>query len=150
MKAEDIGQWMREEHAKVEELADRLRERVGVVPRLNLERWLREVRHQFEHFRAHMVRHMALEEHNGYMSAVVERRPTLSPQVDRLNHEHLELSRLLETIHAALGQIGPDDRLLVRDCCRRIGELLNYIEHHENDENMLVTFVFTQDIGTKD
>ena len=53
-------------------------------------------------------------------------------------------------VHQAVEAIGPQDRLLVRDCCRRIQNLLNFVVRHEDDENMLLTFALTYDIGTKD
>jgi hypothetical protein len=38
----------------------------------------------------------------------------------------------------------------VRDFCHRIEFLLGYIERHEELENNLVTFTFTQDLGEND
>ena len=150
MDTDKIAQWMREEHVKVENLSDRLREQVAVVPRTNLGKWIEEVRDRFEHFRAHMVKHMALEESEGYLTAVTERRPTLSREVERLHHEHAELEKIMESVYHGLGGVGADDRLLVRDCCTRIGSVLGYVERHEDDENLLVTQAFARDIGTND
>lgn len=150
MTSQDIARQCREEHLKVEELTNRLLEWVAVVPRTNLAAWIREAQHRFEHLRAHMIKHVALEENEGYMVSVIERRPTLAPEVDRLKHEHAELVQIMDDIHKAVQDLSPEDRLLIRDCCRRIDSLIHYIEHHEDDENMLVTFVFTHDIGTKD
>ena len=42
---------------------------------------------------------MALEESDGYMASVLERRPTLAPQVDELKHEHAELARIMDGVH---------------------------------------------------
>ena len=150
MDASKIAQWMREEHDKVEDLSNRLKERVAVVPRANLGNWINEVRDRFEHFRAHLIKHMALEESEGYLIAVTERRPTLSREVERLEHEHRELEKIMEGIHHAFSELAADDRLLVRDCCARIDKLLAYIERHEDDENLLVTQAFARDIGTND
>ncbi len=146
----NIAERMRVEHEKVNELADALLERVAVVPRSNLGSWIKDTQKRFDHFRAHMVKHMALEECEGYMLFVLERRPGLAPQVDKLKHEHAELGKIMDDVHHAVAELGPEDRLRVRDCCHRIQELLSYIEHHENAETMLVTFVFTHDIGTPD
>jgi len=150
MTIQETTRRIREEHAKVEELADRLREWVAVVPRANIASWITEARERFEHFRAHMTQHMALEERDGYMSAVVRQRPSLSVEVDRLKHEHQEIERIMASVRRAVGALESDDRLLVRDCCHRIENLLSYVEHHENDENLLLTYAFTHDIGTKD
>ena len=80
---------------------------------------------------------------------MLEIRPALSPQVDRLLHEHSECIRIMNAIHAMLNELQPEDQLLVRDCCRRITDLLCYVEHQEDEENTLVSFAFTQDLGTR-
>lgn len=145
-----LASWIRTEHEKVEALSARLREAVAVVPRIPSSDWLTQLRDRFEHFRAHMHQHMALEEHNGYMKPVVERFPALVPKVERLGHEHREIAVLLDELHHTLAKLTPQSRLLVRDCCHRIGTILNYVDHHEDEENELVEFAFTNDIGTKD
>ncbi len=150
MTTNELASRIREEHAKVQELADRIREQTAVVPRTHLDGWIKEVRGGFEHFRAHMVKHMALEEREGYLTGVVERRPGLAPEVRRLEREHQELIRIMERIHVCVTELDGEDRLLIRDCCSRIGNLLSYIEHHDDKENMLVTYTFTQDIGASD
>lgn len=146
----NLNDWIRQEHDKVEQLADKLHKKVAYVPRANLNSWLEEVRERFEHLRAHLIRHMALEEEGGYMSAVLERRPTLADRIDRLEREHAELGRLLDDIHVAIGTIRAEDRLLIRDISHRMKSVLDYVEHHEKEENDLVQLVFTDDIGTKD
>ena len=146
----NVAEWMHEEHEKVTELANRLRQSSAWIPTSGGEKWVREVGERFEHLRAHLTKHMALEEHEGYLGSVLERRPTLAPQVEQLKHEHGELLKLLDGIHLQIGQIGGGDRLLMLDLGRRIADLLSYIDHHEEHEQLLITYVFTQDIGTKD
>ena len=60
------------------------------------------------------------------------------------------MTRTMRGIHHALEELTPNDRLLVRDCCDRVNGLLSYVDNHEDLEDSLVTFIFTQDIGTKD
>ena len=150
MDTQEIAQWMRNEHVRVHELANELREQVAVVPRANLGKWIADIREQYEHFRAHLVKHMALEERDGYLPSVTERRPTLAGEVERLEHEHVELIKIMDGIHELVHQLTAEDRLLIRDCRDRIGDLLSYIEHHEEEEDLLITHVFTRDIGTAD
>ncbi|MFQ5422951.1 MAG: hemerythrin domain-containing protein [Phycisphaerae bacterium] len=149
MTTKHIARWIREEHAKVNELASRLRDHLVTLPSASRAPWIAELRERFEHLRAHLIKHMALEEQDGYMVPVMETRPTLSDQVDRLKHEHTELTRLLDLIHQTIGDLKPDDRLCLRDCCRRIDDFLSYLERHEQNENILVISVFTDDIGTE-
>jgi hemerythrin-like domain-containing protein len=146
----NVAAWIRSEHEKVDRLTVRLHEAIAFVPRVVPRTWLAELRERFEHFRAHMHQHMALEEHNEYMADVLERLPTLANKVERLRREHRSLARLLDDLHRTLAEIDPQDQLLVVDCCHRIDTILGYVAHHEDDENDLVEFAFTDDIGTKD
>lgn len=150
MKPEDLANWMREEHHKVDELAARLQEHVACVPRTNHAQWIEGALGAFSHFRAHVTKHMALEEKDGYMASVVERRPALSKEVERLVKEHEVFTIIMDGIQQTLQELRPEHSLLIRDCCHRIRDLLSYIEHHENDENLIVISAFTDDIGTKD
>ncbi len=150
MKVTDPAQWMREEHDEVEDLIATLRKEIASVPRANLDAWLARTRDLFAHFRAHLLKHMALEVQDGYMPAVRERRPTLSKEVARLEHEHGEMTRIMDSVHRALAAVSPHDRLVIRECCQRIGNLLTEVQRHEADENMMVMSVFTRDIGTGD
>ncbi len=150
MNTHELANRLREEHEAVELLANRVREWVAVIPRSNVANWIVELRNRFEKFRAHLIRHMALEESDGYLTTVVELRPTLSGEIERLQHEHVELNKIMTGVHLAVEAIGPEDRLLVRDCCRRMESLLNYVTHHENDENLLLITALTTDIGSHD
>ncbi len=149
-QARQLARWLHEEHEKVRVLSAQVQEKVAIAPRSNQEKWIKEAQQAFEHLRAHLMKHMALETRDGYMVPVVQHRPALSREVDRLAHEHKELMKLMDRIHHVLQEIKPEDRLLIIDCCKRIQNFLQYIEHHESDENFLVMTAFTDDIGTKD
>jgi hypothetical protein len=150
MSPDDRIRWIREEHAKVEELIEALRAQVAIVPKVRLAAWIAETRKRFDHFRAHLIRHMALEEADGYLSGVMERRPTLASEVDRLAHEHRELAEIMLSIHEQLARLSPDDPLVIRECGARIAALLGYVERHEGFENVLIVSAFSDDIGSKD
>lgn len=150
MTPRQLANWVQEEHEKVQEVATRLQEKVAIIPRSNQGRWIQEARQAFDHLRAHMIKHMALEEQDGYMLAVVDQRPWLSNEVERLAREHRELTRVMDEIHQTFQLLRPEDHLLILDCCRRVQNLLNYLEHHEKEENLLLLSAFTNDIGTKD
>lgn len=150
MTTQKIADWVRREHEKVREVATRLQEKVAIVPRTNHAKWIQEAREAFDHLRAHMIKHMALEEQDGYMATVVELRPALSREVDRLSHEHAELMQIMDSIHEDLHELRGEDHLLILDSCRRIQNLLHYLEHHEKDENLLLLSTFSNDVGTKD
>ncbi len=150
MTSFDLSEWMKEEYEKVHKLVDALREKIGTEPRFNQEKWIDEVRLRFEHLRAHFIKHIALEEQEGYLKSVLEQKPSLSEQAAKLHTEHQQLVKLMNGIHATLMEMGPSDHLIISDCRQRIEGLLLTLRQHEDRENMLVTYAFTQDIGTKD
>jgi hemerythrin-like domain-containing protein len=73
------------------------------------------------------------------------RHPHLSSEVDRLQHEHEELGRLMDQVQAALDELRAEDGLLIRSCCVRIATLLSYIEQHEEQEQRLLLHMFSRD-----
>ncbi len=150
MNPQALASWMREEHDRVHDLVTKLREEIAKVPRTDRSDWLSQLRERFEHLRAHLHKHMALEEQDGYLPIVATRRPTLGGEVDRLQHEHDELIKIMDGIRRDLHSLNENDPLLIQDCCRRLENLVDFIEHHEQDENLIVISVFTDEIGTKD
>jgi hemerythrin-like domain-containing protein len=148
MDAENIAAWMQKEYRRVQELVQRLRERLPAPTAGGRAEWLDEVRDRFDHLRAHQIKHMALEEEGGYMQPVLEQRPTLAPQVERLHQEHRELMAIMNSIHEALHQLTANDSLQIMDVYKRIENYLGYLDHHEESENLLVSSVFTEDMGS--
>jgi len=145
-----LAQWMHDEHDRVHDLAVTLRETIAKVPLSHRGDWLEALRGRYEHLRAHLHKHMALEERDGYLPTVAARRPSLSKEVDRLRHEHEELTQIMDGIRRDLLEVRETDPLMIQDCCCRIENLVSSIERHEQDENLIVLSVFTDDIGTKD
>jgi hemerythrin-like domain-containing protein len=150
MDSDDLTTWMLEEHTKVAELAAHLRQRVASAPRGDPARWIAELRREFDEFFLHMARHLELEEAGGYLAQVVELRPTLAQAVEIIRHEHEELSQIFREVQEAVHELGPADVLLLRDCCKRIEYLLTWLERHEEHENHVVVYAFTQDFGGPD
>jgi hemerythrin-like domain-containing protein len=138
MPKSDVAAWMAQEHAKVHELSGELRERVTGL------------RNRFDDLATRLRRHASLEEKGGYLTHVVERRPTLSQAVDIIKREHEELATILRDLQAAVHELAPTDNLLLRDCCKRVEHFLTWVERHEEHENHLVLCAFTQDIGAVD
>jgi|ERR1043166_2293958 hemerythrin-like domain-containing protein len=145
MTTQTLASWIQEEHVKISELADRLQERVAIAPKANEARWIEDVETSFEEFRHHVERHQTLEEEGGYMTGVLEERLALAPVVERLLHEHVEMRRIMEEIGHQLAELTPADKLLIRDTCHRIQSLLQYMEHHGKEEDLLLMSLFKDD-----
>jgi len=151
MIPERSAAWMRNEHKINCGLMASLMRDICAVPAYGREEWLDHLRHTVARFRAHMKNRIAAEEADeGFLTPVMEVRPTLSAQVDLLRHEHVQFVTWLDLIHEQAVGLKPEDTLLIDDLCTRIESLVKSIKHHQEHEELLVTFVFSQDIGTKD
>ncbi len=150
MNTDDVATQIRHEHEAVRLLVAKLQEKVAVPPRIHKDRWLESTKSAFEHFKAHLIRHMAMEEEGGYLTDVVEQRPVLTPVVERLAFEHVEFRQLMASICRGFAELTAENNLLIRDLCLRIQTLLQFVDHHEHEENLLVMSVLLNDLGTED
>lgn len=150
MSVEDVARRLSKEHFELDLLMKRMLECVDFMPRTNEAGWIDDCRAVFSGFRTHLLKHMELEEAGGYMSDVTDRRPRLNEEVERLRCEHRSLRRLIASLDDAASRLTAEEPLLIRDFCHRVRDLIAYIRHHEQDENMMVLSAFTDDIGTKD
>lgn len=150
METNDMTSWMLGEHGKIRELNDELRAAVTTPPRGNREEWLAGVVKRIDEYVSRMREHMLKEEEGGYLTHVIELRPTLADSVDVLKYEHDELNALMDDVQAAVKELSPTDNLLLRDCCRRIEHLMTWMDRHEEHENHIMIYAFTQDIGAAD
>lgn len=150
MKPREVAKWISEEHSHVKEQMFQLRKSLAIPPETGRAAWLPDLRKCFQGLATHLNQHMELEESGGYMQEILQLRPTLTREVERLSHEHVEMRRLIEQIDAALGELGPKDALLIRHAIARIGMFLAYVDQHKTEEEHLVMAVFTNDIGVGD
>jgi hemerythrin-like domain-containing protein len=144
MPIKNIVRWLRSEHNDLRDYADRLRETVAKPPRGGREKWITELAARIDEFAARVRQRMEQEERDGYLRPLVEARPALAPEVDLLRHEHAELAKIIESVQRAVHQLSPRDNLLVRDCCKRIEDLLYWLERHEEHEDHIVLYALGQ------
>lgn len=150
MTPRESAKWICDEHAKVQEFSYSLRQNLAIPPVGARAAWLPELRKRFSELCEHLRCHMRLEESDGYMRHVISHRPTLTRQVEALQHEHSELERLMSQIDTAIGDLAPADSMLIRHAVARIGMFLSYVEHHKEQEEHLVMYTFTEDLGVGD
>lgn len=148
--ANELSNWMLKEHEQIHELGRQLREKVAAPPRGSRAEWITDLCRRFEEFAEHIGRHLKMEEDGGYLTQVVELRPTLSEAVGIIRHEHEELGQILRDLRVAVREVAPTDVLVLRDCCRRVEHFLTWLERHEEHENHIMLYAFTQDIGAGD
>ncbi len=148
MDENQFGAWMAQEYAKVNQLAHHLGEHMVLIPSAARGPWLTELGNRFDHLAAHLQRMMTIAEEDGYLLPVLEKRPTLSKEVERLRQEQDQLRRLMDDLHIVIHALRPDEDLLIRDCCARIQSLLGHVQRHHEHETHIVLYILNQDIGT--
>ena len=84
----------------------------------------------------------ALEEQGGFLAPVMERRPTLAPQVELIQAKHHEQLVLANEIHNALQRLSPEDRLDLEECQRRIRLLIADVRYWGEAKVLIITSVF--------
>ncbi|HSW44516.1 MAG TPA: hemerythrin domain-containing protein [Phycisphaerae bacterium] len=146
----EVARWLREQHDKIEELAASLTERVDNSPRVKVDAWLKDLKDEFERFRAHMQKHFALEEEGGYLAAVLQDRPGFHDDVQRLRDQHAEAGPLMTSIFEEVNHLEVGTPLHLLDSCARIRNLLGILKEHETTEDRLVLQAFSQDMGGND
>jgi hemerythrin-like domain-containing protein len=144
MAMEDVVRWLRGEHNELNRCADRLREKVAKTPPAARQNWIEDLRARFDDFAACCRQHMVGEEERGYLKPVAEARPALMEAVTLLKREHEELTRIIDSLQRAIHGLTPKARLLLRDCCKRVDDLLYWVERHEEHENHLVLYAFSE------
>jgi hypothetical protein len=150
MGDEEIIRMVREEHEKLAQNTIALKEVLSRPSKPDASTWLEDLCKHFEAFRAHLIRRIALEEIGGFLAVVIERKPTLSPQVDHLKARHQKMIEMAGITMARLREFSPDDRESLNQAAVLVKMMLAEVKHHEEAESVLVSFVFAEDIGVGD
>ena len=150
LKDLEIAKRLRTEHARLQGITAALKAAADGVPEFNRQEWFAELAARYEQFRAHMTKRIALEDVGGFVKAVEQRRPTLSPQIDYLRRQHGRILRRINDIHHELTELDPADIEAVDDCRLRMELILSEVGQHERSENVLLGFVFGQDVDGAD
>lgn len=147
---EQLARWMQEQQKALRSLAQVLREHIVALPAQDPAVWLDGLRRAFVRLHTHLGEHFAGQEHGGYLTHIVEVRPTLSTQLERSRHEHGELLKMAARIVNELEQTQPGDQLLIADLSARIQRFLAVVQQHEQRECMLSMFALNTDLGCGD
>jgi hypothetical protein len=141
---------VRQEHERLREIKATLVTALKCPPSADPAECLNKLRDAFEHYRAHLVHRIALEEIGGFLNVVVERRPDLATEVENLRRDHRELisragdtMKKLRSLAAGTPEALEQAALLVRMS-------LAEVNYQEEAESLLVSFIFNQDTGVAD
>ncbi|MFQ5489373.1 MAG: hemerythrin domain-containing protein [Phycisphaerae bacterium] len=147
MSQKDITAKVAQEHIKLQGIMAELTQANGQPPARGRDEWLENLGRGFFKFRAHMVRRIALEEMGGFHDHVLQARPNLARDIEHLRREHRDILALIEEVQHCLKGLDPADLDALNQTRLRIGHVLSAVNHHAEHEDLLVSFVFTQDIG---
>lgn len=112
--------------------------------------WLDTLRDTFEHLRAHLIKHFAIEESEGYMIAVTQRRPDKVEQVRRMRDEHVAVTARASEIMTSLREARSMASTQATRIRAEVRSLLDQIRRHEENENRLIQSVFNTDVNGND
>jgi hypothetical protein len=146
----NIIEKVRREHARLRDIKSALLAALDSSPDADPAQWLDDVISKFEHYRAHLIHRVALNEIGGFLNIVLERRPTLSNQVEHLRASHKEMIEMAGETMKELRDLDRDHPDSVRQASLLVKMALSEVRYHEEAEQLLVSFVFTQDTGVGD
>jgi len=141
---------VRTEHERLRDIKAALLAALDRSPGADPSHWLDDVIKRFEHYRAHLIHRVALTEIGGFLEVVLERRPTLSKQVDHLKASHAEMIEMAGATMKELRELDRKHPDSVRQAGLLVKIALSEVRYHEEAEQLLVSFVFTQDTGVGD
>ena len=145
MNDKEVIRKVRQEHARLRDIKASLLAVLDGAAEADAHRWLDELRDRFEHFRAHLIHRVALEEIGGFLNVVLRRRPTLSGQVAHLRESHSEMIEMAGETMAELRKLDASDPESVDQAALLVKMALSEVKYHEEAETLLVSFIFTEE-----
>jgi hypothetical protein len=143
-----IPQQVLNEHQTLAFVTSALRSTIGwKFQGSDLTRKLESTQFVGKSFERHLKRLMKLEEHDGYMSVVLESRPELKSQVIALRREHVHFRRELRRLLAELGKIDSADHDGFAKCSGELLTLLDRLDEHGKQETSLLQEALLSDEG---
>lgn len=149
MDHETIQQQTALEAGTMAQVANALRAAIEwrVKPK-QLARKISSVRFVAQSFQRYLDRLFSLEEHDGYMSLVIDQLPNKASRIDELKAQHSEFRQTIRRITTHLDRLLPDERATFENLCRDLLDLIKKVEKHNARETSLLQEVFTQEDGS--
>lgn len=146
LRAHAQAAWM--EHQILSHLKQALRVTLNwKAPSVSMPRKMSSVQFTMKSFQRHLTRMMDLEEQDGYMSAVVERNPNVSPRIQRLEREHSDFRDQLDDLSPDVTAMTAFDEDRFEATCDRIRDLLDRVDMHDVNEIELLQETMLCDDG---
>ncbi len=147
MSPSELAAWAREQHESLVALTKVIKQHIAAMPETVAAEWLHGLRTAFDRLRVHLERDFETQESGGYMKNLLELRPWMSNEIDRLQSEHSQILRMADRIKTDLAQTQASDRLLIGDICARTSRFMSVVSQHEQRENTFTLLVFNEELG---
>jgi hypothetical protein len=146
VRNEAQASWM--EHQILDHVKQALRVTLDwKAPAISMPRKMSSVQFTMKSFQRHLVRMMDLEEHDGYMTVVLERKPHLDSRVKRLKRDHRQFRRRLEDLEPEIAAMTALDEDRFKGICSDIAALLDSVDEHDACEIELLQDTLLCDEG---
>ncbi|MCA9260185.1 MAG: hypothetical protein KDA61_13330 [Planctomycetales bacterium] len=104
------------------------------TPSVGLARKVSSVQFTVKSFHRHLERVMNLEEVDGYMRAVAERKPYLDERLGKLRQQHAEFRQRMGQLCPQLENANESEPDKFESLCRDVLSLLGEIDEHDREE----------------
>lgn len=136
-KSQANAAWM--EHEILNHVKQALRVTLGwKVPNEGISRKLSSVQFTLKSFQRHLERLMDIEEQDGYMAFVEEKKPNMHFRVDQLERDHDRFRRSLESLLPRIDSLSEFDSEEIQTACDDVYALLERVDHHDKQEIALL------------
>lgn len=148
MDLETIKQQTELEVGTLDQLANALQAAISweVKPK-QFARKISTVRFVVESFQRYLERLFSLEEYDGYMAVVQDKRPHWDRRIEELRGQHEEFRQTIRRVTTRLERITPDERSTFENLCHELVKLIKDIAEHNNREDELLEDAFNVDDG---
>lgn len=135
-----------DEHRALREALDRIEVIAAADPNVLPEPRVRAlIEREVTTLRTLVHGHLAFEEEGGYLTGVLERRPGLTHEVERLAKQHDQIRSLLGDLAGAVARSAP-----IADLHDAIKRTVALIRDHEHGETSVLQRSVLEDIGAAD
>jgi len=142
------SQASRMEHAILDHIKQALRVTLDwKAPSVGMARKLSSVQFTMKSFQRHLQRVMDLEEAEGSLRTVAEKRPHLDDAIRRLQREHVAIRAELAEIVPRLDAVSAADGHAVEEACAALARLLDRVDRHDGEEIRLLQEALLSDLG---
>ena len=117
------------------------------APAVSLDRKQSSIRHAMRSYLRHLQRLLDLEEQGGYLDDLIETRPNLQIQVDRLREEHAQIRESIREFSERIDDNSAWSGDHFEGACESIRTLLDEVDHHDRDEIALLQESLLTDVG---